>query len=187
MKVLAASMLAWLATFAPPAPAQQTGDLNCGDFGSVVEANRVLFGDPSDPNGLDADEDGVACEDELPPGGEVFSSGPSIAVTPEEAEAKAAAGDTKAAAKLAEIKKANARAKAQEKAEEEKRLPSTGGGISPDVAALAGLGVVLVVVGGLLAPKSFRRRAPVRFGAPAPLVDEEYVPCEQSVQLYPLP
>ena len=35
---------------------------DCGDFDSQQEAQRVLERDPSDPNNLDADNDGVACE-----------------------------------------------------------------------------------------------------------------------------
>jgi hypothetical protein len=37
-------------------------DLDCGDFTSRAEAQRVLDRDHSDPNRLDADHDGVACE-----------------------------------------------------------------------------------------------------------------------------
>jgi hypothetical protein len=36
---------------------------DCGDFDSQQEAQRVLVRDPSDPNNLDADNDGIACED----------------------------------------------------------------------------------------------------------------------------
>ena len=43
-------------------------DLDCGNFATQEEAQAVLDADPSDPNGLDADNDGVACED-LPSGG----------------------------------------------------------------------------------------------------------------------
>jgi hypothetical protein len=35
---------------------------NCGDFDSQKEAQRVLDRDPSDPNNLDADNDGMACD-----------------------------------------------------------------------------------------------------------------------------
>jgi hypothetical protein len=35
---------------------------NCGDFSSQKEAQAVLDGDPSDPNNLDADDDGMACD-----------------------------------------------------------------------------------------------------------------------------
>jgi hypothetical protein len=42
-------------------------DLNCSDFTTQAEAQAALNQDPSDPNGLDTDNDGVACED-LPGG-----------------------------------------------------------------------------------------------------------------------
>ncbi len=45
------------------APVSGGGDVyNCSDFGSQAEAQAVLSADPSDPNGLDGDNDGVACE-----------------------------------------------------------------------------------------------------------------------------
>ena len=44
-----------------------TGDLNCDDFATQAEAQAVLAADPSDPNNLDADNDGQACES-LPSG-----------------------------------------------------------------------------------------------------------------------
>lgn len=37
-------------------------NLNCADFETQEEAQAVLDADPSDPHGLDADKDGVACE-----------------------------------------------------------------------------------------------------------------------------
>jgi hypothetical protein len=36
--------------------------LNCEDFASQDEAQAVLDRDPSDPNNLDADNDGMACD-----------------------------------------------------------------------------------------------------------------------------
>lgn len=53
------SLLAML-VFSPAAVAQK--DLNCADFGSQAEAQQNLRANPSDPNGLDAENDGVACE-----------------------------------------------------------------------------------------------------------------------------
>jgi hypothetical protein len=44
------------------------GDLDCVDFATQEEAQAVLETDLSDPNGLDADNDGIACE-ELAGGG----------------------------------------------------------------------------------------------------------------------
>ena len=35
---------------------------NCGDFNSQARAQAVLRADPTDPNRLDADWDGIACE-----------------------------------------------------------------------------------------------------------------------------
>lgn len=37
-------------------------DLDCNDFATQEQAQAVLDADPSDPNGLDSDDDGIACE-----------------------------------------------------------------------------------------------------------------------------
>jgi hypothetical protein len=37
-------------------------DLDCSDFATQAEAQAAYNQDPSDPNGLDRDNDGVACE-----------------------------------------------------------------------------------------------------------------------------
>lgn len=51
-------------------PAFAQDDLNCEDFATQAEAQAALDADPSDPNNLDADDDGIACEDAgLPSGG----------------------------------------------------------------------------------------------------------------------
>jgi hypothetical protein len=48
----------------------QDDDLNCEDFATEAEAQATLDADPSDPNNLDGDDDGFACEDfGLPSGG----------------------------------------------------------------------------------------------------------------------
>lgn len=39
-----------------------TADLDCIDFATQAEAQATYDADPSDPNGLDADSDGIACE-----------------------------------------------------------------------------------------------------------------------------
>ncbi len=60
--------------FAPSALAQ-TGDLDCSDFATQEQAQAELDADPSDPNGLDGnDNDGVACES-LPSGGTAPTTG----------------------------------------------------------------------------------------------------------------
>jgi micrococcal nuclease len=46
-----------------PAQYVNQGDrYNCGDFQTQAEAQAVLRANPSDPNRLDADRDGIACE-----------------------------------------------------------------------------------------------------------------------------
>ncbi len=45
----------------PAPPSSGGGDVDCADV-SQDEAQAILQDDPSDPNGLDADDDGLACE-----------------------------------------------------------------------------------------------------------------------------
>jgi micrococcal nuclease len=45
-----------------PSVTSASGDLDCSDFASQAEAQEALNDDPSDPNRLDADSDGEACE-----------------------------------------------------------------------------------------------------------------------------
>ncbi len=56
--------LALLALMAFPALAD---DHNCDDYESQAAAQEELRNDPSDPNGLDGDEDGIACENNPAP------------------------------------------------------------------------------------------------------------------------
>lgn len=54
--------LAWEAI--PPAEAQSSSDpFDCADFDTQAEAQAEYDSDPSDPSGLDADSDGIACEE----------------------------------------------------------------------------------------------------------------------------
>lgn len=52
-----------------PAPTKPADELNCDDFATQADAQAVLDADPSDPNRLDEDGDGIACEG-LPSGGQ---------------------------------------------------------------------------------------------------------------------
>jgi hypothetical protein len=45
------------------------GELDCADFATQEEAQAELEQDPSDPNRLDADNDGIACEEPRDGGG----------------------------------------------------------------------------------------------------------------------
>jgi|SRR5215218_8259616 len=62
-----ASTFACISVYADKAAAQ---DLNCSSFATQEEAQAELNRNPSDPNNLDGDNDGSACED-LPSGGNV--------------------------------------------------------------------------------------------------------------------
>ncbi|HEV7870078.1 MAG: uncharacterized protein JWR62_2667 [Modestobacter sp.] len=43
-------------------------DVDCADFPTQAQAQAVLVADPSDPNGLDGNNNGTACEDHAFPG-----------------------------------------------------------------------------------------------------------------------
>lgn len=62
---LAAAIIATPLAFAVPAAAQ---GINCSDFSTQEEAQVRFDADTSDPEGLDADNDRIACET-LPSGG----------------------------------------------------------------------------------------------------------------------
>ncbi|MER5450245.1 excalibur calcium-binding domain-containing protein [Streptomyces sp. NPDC002764] len=63
-RTLSTAALALLATVGPAAAvAHAQNDLNCSDFAFQEDAQAVFNSDPSDPNRLDADNDGIACED----------------------------------------------------------------------------------------------------------------------------
>lgn len=78
--VIAGTMLALGVT--TPAYA---ADTDCSDYATQEAAQAVLNADMSDPNGLDADNDGKACES-LPSGGSAADSqaaDPQVAETPQ--------------------------------------------------------------------------------------------------------
>jgi len=53
--------LAAVALVAAPAGGQAEA-MNCADFASQADAQAFFDADPEDPNGLDEDGDGIACE-----------------------------------------------------------------------------------------------------------------------------
>lgn len=71
-----------------PAASAQANDQNCADFASQADAQAHLNADPSDPDNLDGDNDGLACEAFLYPdrppvttgGGSLARTGPTSAV-----------------------------------------------------------------------------------------------------------
>ena len=66
--MLLAALCAALVLAMAPVALAQAGDLDCANFATQEEAQAVYDADPSDPNGLDDDNDGIACET-LPTGG----------------------------------------------------------------------------------------------------------------------
>jgi LPXTG-motif cell wall-anchored protein len=83
-----------LLAFAPSAYAQD--EKNCDDFRFQAEAQAVLDADPRDPNNLDGDNDGLACEN-LPNGPPTTTTtappttteAPTTTTTPPDADADA--------------------------------------------------------------------------------------------------
>jgi hypothetical protein len=63
-------------------------DVDCADFPTQAQAQAVLVADPSDPNGLDGNHNGTACEDHAFPGAP--AAVPQVATPPAGA---VAAGD----------------------------------------------------------------------------------------------
>jgi hypothetical protein len=68
-------------------------DLDCSDFTTQAKAQAVYNQDPSDPNNLDADNDGVACES-LPGG--VLGSGEHASNTADQDTGAAPSGGVEA-------------------------------------------------------------------------------------------
>lgn len=79
-----AAALVILLVLAAPAFAQD--DLNCADFDSQAEAQAHFDSDPSDPDGLDADNDDEACEEHDYPASSGAESTSDDFTTPERAE-----------------------------------------------------------------------------------------------------
>jgi hypothetical protein len=72
---LVAAMAAALAVTAAvnlPASAQEGGDLDCGDPGT---SHNMPVDPANDPHGLDADDDGIGCEDPAAFGGDSGGGG----------------------------------------------------------------------------------------------------------------
>lgn len=100
-------------------------DLNCDDFGGDQSAAQaVLDGDPSDPNDLDADGDGIACEslsggDGTSSGGSGDDDGGSVSGDDDSGDGGASGGDDSGTSGGSESGSAS--------------LPKTGVGPVPDV------------------------------------------------------
>ncbi len=138
-RLLLLATLAIVATlvFAPMALGQDLYD--CGDFTTEEEAQTQLL--PGDPYGLDADNDGQAC-DSLPSAGGTGGGGTAEPTTAEPTTAPPTAEPTPTTAQYDQYTPTTP-----------VPLPETGG-LTP---ALALVPLALLVAGGLLAARIVRR------------------------------
>ncbi len=74
IRMLSGLFIALALVFGVSASVGAQRDLDCDDFATQEEAQANLNANPSDPNNLDTDEDGNACEN-LPSGGGTTSGG----------------------------------------------------------------------------------------------------------------
>lgn len=142
----ALSMVATL-VFAPAVLAQ---DVDCPQL-TYAEAQAILAEDPSDPNGLDADNDGEACDENAGDG--------STATPMEEESASPMAEESASATATAESDddgSASASAAPAVKNQYTSELPETGGGVSS--ATLSLVAALLLVGGGIMSASIARRR-----------------------------
>jgi hypothetical protein len=72
------------------------GDKDCSDFQYQEEAQAVLDATPGDPNGLDRDKDGIACESlpQKPKAPTTSTAKPPTQTTPKKTAPKKPAGKT---------------------------------------------------------------------------------------------
>lgn len=79
LRAAAATVLALTACLPLSGVSYAQGDLDCPDFATQAQAQAVFDQDPSDPHRLDADNDGIACEE---PGASTGTATASPAPTP---------------------------------------------------------------------------------------------------------
>ncbi len=142
--LLLAALCALAVLALAPAAMAQT-DLNCPDL-SEAEEQAVFNADPSDPNNLDANDNGIPCEDDttdngsyVPPAEDDATPGPA---DDEADDVQYGADDVQYGAD-----------DVQYNATPTAALPETGG-LTP---ALALVPLALLVAGGLLATRIVRR------------------------------
>lgn len=141
------------------------GDLDCADFASQAEAQAVFDADPTDPNGLDADGDGVACESDTEGVPEPGTIGQAYGYQYPSQDDAAGANDAEeptgaGASRIpeAEVAEEGGASSPEDSGEGEtssssgiNELPATGG-----VSLALGTGVLLLLSGGLVARRIFR-------------------------------
>ena len=125
-------------------PAYAIDDEDCSDFAYQDEAQEHLDADPSDPDGLDPDRDGVACE-ELPSDPAFGDDDPALGGDDEPVDDPTTATTTTAAPTTT-----TARAASTTSAAKVPTTPKTGSSIDAQLVAAAGcvlVGLALARVG----------------------------------------
>ncbi len=127
--------MAAVAVFAPAAMAQ---DVDCPQL-TFAEAQAILAEDSSDPNGLDADNDGTACDENA---GDGSTATPTAEETMMMDDSASPESDEESATPTATAESDD------EGSASASPLPDTGGVISP--AALSVVAALLLVGGGIM-------------------------------------
>jgi hypothetical protein len=68
LRTSVAAAVLFAAVSVPMTGTALAADVDCADFPTQAQAQAVLVADPSDPNGLDGNKNGTACEDHAFPG-----------------------------------------------------------------------------------------------------------------------
>ncbi|RAJ45342.1 excalibur calcium-binding domain-containing protein [Kitasatospora sp. SolWspMP-SS2h] len=150
---LGAAVLVPVASVTSAQALTPAADLNCSDFATQPQAQAVLDADPSDPNHLDTDNDGIACED-LPAGTTSGGSTASASAAPSaSASASTAAGTTasasaSSAASASAPPSASVSVSASASAAVPRGAVAAGYGPSDHTQAAAVLGALALAAGG---------------------------------------
>ena len=91
LRTSAAAAVVFAAVSVPLTGTALAADVDCADFPTQAQAQAVLVADPSDPNGLDGNRNGTACEDHSFTGAPApVTTAPQVATLP---AGSVAAGD----------------------------------------------------------------------------------------------
>jgi hypothetical protein len=63
LRTSVAAAVVFAAVSVPMTGTALAADVDCADFPTQAQAQAVLVADPADPNGLDGNDNGTACED----------------------------------------------------------------------------------------------------------------------------
>ena len=162
--LLAALCMAMALVFAPMAMAQD--NLNCADL-SEAEEQAVFAADPSDPNGLDENDNGVPCEDDdtdngsfaLPEEVTMMEEPTSVeptTVEPTSVEPTMMEETTMMVTASPQSDEESAPSPTSAEPDEASPLPDTGGVFSPAFLSVAA--AILLVGGGIASASIMRRR-----------------------------